>query len=327
MDIRKFGLSFNATFEKWMFLIIPCSLVLGFLLERPLSPFVPAVPYLFAFVTLTMAMGCGLRQLQGVMKRPGIMLLTFLLAHVVSAVIAYAAGTAIFGAHSPYVVGLVLFTIIPLGVSSVLWVGMSGGSVPLMLAMVVLDSLLSPLVVPAGIHLFFGTDVAVESGPLMLDLTILIVLPTIIGVALNEWSKGKIAEQSKPFAAPISKFCFVAVVALNASAIAPYVDKLKHDMAVLVPIVVVLVGVCYAVGFAFTAGLRDREVQTTVSYATGMRNISLGIVLAMGYFSPLAAVPVVLSILIQQPIATVHHYVLHKLNKNKTGETVRTHVR
>lgn len=327
MAMRKLGLTFNAQFEKWMFLIIPCSLILGFIFERYLAPYVPAVPYLFAFVTLTMAMGCGLVQLRGVMKRPGIMVLTFLLAHVLSAGIAYAAGVAIFGADSPYVVGLVLFTIIPLGVSSVLWVGMSGGSVPLMLAMVVLDSLLSPLVVPAGIHLFFGKGVEVEAGPLMLDLTILIVLPTIIGVALHEWSKGRIAEQTKPVAAPISKLCFVSVVALNASAIAPYVEDLKHDMAMLVPIVIVLVGICYAIGFLFTAGLRDRETQTTVSYATGMRNISLGIVLAMGYFSPLAAVPVVLSILIQQPIATLHHYILQKINKNKTGESLPSHVR
>lgn len=327
MNMRKLGLGFNAIFEKWMFLIIPCSLILGYLLERPLIPYVPSVPYLFAFVTLTMAMGCGLNQLRSVMKRPGIMLLTFVLAHIVSAGVAYAAGAAIFGADSPYVVGLVLFTIIPLGVSSVLWVSMSGGSVPLMLAMVVLDSLLSPLVVPAGIHLFFGKAVQVEAGPLMLDLTILIVLPTIIGVALHEWSKGTIAERTKPIAAPISKLCFVSVVALNASAIAPYVDKLKHDMAMLVPIVIALVGICYAVGFVFTAALRDRETQTTVSYATGMRNISLGIVLAMGYFSPLAAVPVVLSILIQQPLATVHHYVLQKLNNNKSGQTVRSHVR
>ncbi|MHA6483271.1 bile acid:sodium symporter family protein [Paenibacillus sp. strain BS8-2] len=327
MELRKFGLTFNALFEKWMFLIVPCSLILGFLFERLLSPYVPAVPYLFAFVTLTMAMGCGLDQLRGVMKRPGIMVLTFMLAHVLSAVIAYAVGSAIFGSDSPYVVGLVLFTIIPLGVSSVLWVGMSGGSIPLMLAMVVLDSLLSPLVVPAGIHLFFGAAVEVKAGPLMLDLTILIVLPTVIGIILYEWSKGRIAERVKPITAPFSKLCFVSVVALNAAAIAPYVEELKQDMAMLIPIVIVLVGICYAVGFIFTARLRNHETQTTVSYATGMRNISLGIVLAMGYFSPLAAVPVVLSILIQQPFATVHHYILQKINKNKTGESVMTHVR
>lgn len=325
--MRSFGLAFNQLFEKWMFLIIPGSLVLGFALEAPLQSFVPAVPYLFAFVTLTMALGCGLGELRDVLRRPGIMGLTFLIAHVVSPLAGYALGVLAFGPDSPYVVGLVLFAIIPLGVSSVLWVGMSGGVVPLMLAMVVLDSMLSPLIVPAGIHLFFGESVQIDGLPLIVDLIVIIVLPTLIGVALHEWTKGKIQAATKPYAAPLSKLCFVGVVALNASAIAPYVEQLKRDMLVLVPIVVVLVGLCYAFGFLFTAKLRDRKVQTTVSYATGMRNISLGIVLALGYFSPLAAVPVVLSILIQQPIATVHHYVLQKLNNSSSGESRRSELR
>ncbi|MCM3783201.1 hypothetical protein M3231_09470 [Neobacillus mesonae] len=49
-----------------------------------------------------------------------------------------------------------------------------------------------------------------------------------------------------------------------------------------------------------------------MSYASGMRNISLGLVLAMGYFSPQAAIPVVLGILIQQPLAAVHLAILKR---------------
>ncbi|MDQ0058824.1 bile acid:sodium symporter family protein [Paenibacillus harenae] len=310
-----------------MFVIIPGSLVLGFIFSSGLQPYIKAVPYMFAYVTLTMAIGCGLSQLREVAKRPGIMALTFVIAHVVSPLLAYGAGVLLYGADSPYVIGLVLFTIIPLGVSTVLWVGLSGGSVPLMLAMVVLDSALSPLVVPAGIHLFFDTAVEIEAGPLIADLCILIVLPTVIGVALNQISKGRIQGIVQPYAAPLSKLCFVGVVALNASAIAPHLDKLGEDMATLVPLVVLLVGACYALGFIGTAKPHNREQQITVSYATGMRNISLGIVLALGYFSPLTAVPVVLSILIQQPLATVHHYILQKLNNKTAGKPKPSQVR
>ncbi|HTG71621.1 MAG TPA: hypothetical protein VL921_20345 [Candidatus Udaeobacter sp.] len=325
--MREFGLAFNRHFERWMFIIIPGSLILGFIFAAQLQPYIKSVPYLFAYVTLTMAIGCGLGQLREVLKRPGVMLLTFVIAHVLSPLAAYGLGAFIFGADSPYVVGLVLFTIIPIGVSTVLWVGMSGGSVPLMLAMVVLDSALSPLVVPAGIHLFFNSAVEVKAGPIIIDLLVIIVLPTIIGVTLNQMSRGRIQNAVQPYTSPLSKLCFIGVVSLNASAIAPHLDQLKQDMIRLVPLVVVLVGLCYALGYIGTAQLRNLEQQVTVSYATGMRNISLGIVLALGYFSPLAAVPVVLSILIQQPLATVHHYVLQKLNKNKAGESVVPHVR
>lgn len=317
--MRSVGLAFNAKFEQWMFLIIPGSLVLGFFFSSHVQRFVPAVPYLFAYVTLTMAIGCGLEQLRAVLRRPGVLVLTFVLSHVLSPLIAYGIGWLCFGADSPYVVGLVLFTIIPLGVSTVLWVGMSGGSIPLMLAMVVIDSALSPIVVPGGVHLLFHQAVDTNAGAMIGDLLLIIVVPTAIGVTLYELSKGRIQAIVKPFAAPLSKLCFVAVVLLNAAAIAPYTEQLSGDLLRLVPLSLAIVGICYAVGYFGTMFYRNDELQVTVSYATGMRNISLGIVLAMSYFSPLTAVPVVLSILIQQPLATVHHYILRKLHKSTAG--------
>nr|WP_307719366.1 MULTISPECIES: bile acid:sodium symporter family protein [Paenibacillus] len=320
-------MAFNRWFEKWMFLLIPGSLVLGYLCSSALRPMVDAVPYLFAFVTLSMAIGCGLGELRQVIRRPGILAWTFVLTHVVAPLAAYCIGTAWLGADSPYVVGLVLFAIIPLGVSSVMWVGMSGGIIALMLALVVVDSALSPLVVPAGIHLLFGTVVDMNTSGMIRDLVLIIVAPTVLGVLLHELSKGRIKGIVQPYTAPVSKLCFVAVVALNAAAIEPYVDQLKHDMVQIIPLSVVLVALCYALGFFGSMPYRSRELQVTLSYASGMRNISLGLVLAMGYFNPLSAVPVVLSILIQQPMATLHHYILQRINKRNTGASAPMHVR
>ncbi|WP_245583063.1 bile acid:sodium symporter family protein [Paenibacillus daejeonensis] len=277
------------------------------------------MPYLFAFVTLTMAIGCSLEALRVVLLRPLPIVWSLSIAHIVLPLIGFAMGTVLFGADSPYTIGFVLFALIPLGVSSVIWVSLSGGSIALMLALVVVDSAISPLVVPAGIQLFFGTGVEVEIGKMMGDLLIIVVLPTLVGVVLNQLTRGRINETVRPVAAPLSKLCFVAVVALNASAIEPYVMQLKGDLLVLAPAVIALVGICYAAGFFSSLPFRDHELLVTLSYASGMRNISLGIVLALGYFSPPAAVPVVLGIMIQQPIATLHFYVLQKFNKRRTG--------
>ena len=302
-----------------MFLIVPGSLVLGFFFSGPLLPYVYWVPYLFAFVTLTMAIGCSLNALRVVLLRPLPIVYSLSIAHIILPLIGFAMGTVLFGADSPYTIGFVLFALIPLGVSSVIWVSLSGGSVALMLALVVIDSAISPLVVPAGIQLFFGTGVEVDIGKMMGDLLIIVVLPTLVGVVLNQLTRGRINETVRPVAAPLSKLCFVAVVALNASAIEPYVMQLRGDLLVLAPAVVALVGICYAAGFFSSLPFRDHELLVTLSYASGMRNISLGIVLALGYFSPPAAVPVVLGIMIQQPIATLHFYVLQKFNKRRTG--------
>jgi len=63
--------------------------------------------------------------------------------------------------------------------------------------------------------------------------------------------------------------------------------------------------------------LKEKELIVAVSFSSGMRNISLGLVLALAYFEPLTAVPVVLSILIQQPFATLNHYALKKLEHTR----------
>jgi BASS family bile acid:Na+ symporter len=320
-------MAFNRRFEQWMFLIIPGSLILGFLFSQHMIPLVPLIPYLFGFVTLTMGLGCGFNQLGLVFVRPLPILWTLIIAHLLLPLIAYGIGGGIFGTGSPFVVGMVLFTLIPLGVSSIIWVGLSGGSIPLMLAMVVLDSLLSPIIVPAGIHLLFGTTIEVETGKIMRDLLLIVVIPTLAGVLLHTLTRGKIQYAVQPVTAPLSKICFVAVVLLNAAAIAPQVIQLKNEMITLVPVIVLLVGICYAIGYFGSAPMRNRETEITISYATGMRNNSLGIVIALSYFSPLAAVPVVMSILIQQPIATLHHYVLQKINKADSGKTAPGEVR
>jgi len=314
--MRSFGIQFSQFVDKYMFLLTPGALLLGFLFAPLLQPAIGAIPYLFGYSTFVMAMGCGVGHVRQVFRKPGLMLLTLGLAHLLSPIIAYLLGSAVFGAHSPYVVGMVLFTVIPLGVSSVIWVGLSQGSVPLILALVVLDSALSPLVVPHSIDWMFGQMVSIDTGGVMLDLIWIVVLPTVIGVAVHELSNGQAKTQTAPFMLPTSKLAFLAVILLNASAIAPYVKDLSQDMMKLVPMVILLVAICYGVGAVGSRWLMkeslDPALQVTVAYATGMRNISLGIVIAMGYFTPQASIPVVLSILIQQPMATAFH-ALHKI--------------
>ena len=305
--MRQWASTFTEWFERYTFFIIPASLILGFIASDAPQPFISWAPYLFGYVTMVMALGCGITHLKKVAARPWPLALVLILSHAVAPLIAYGLGVVLFGAESDYTIGLVLFTVIPLGVSSVLWVGISGGNVPFMLAMVVLDSALSPIVVPGLIEIFFGTQIAFDSIALMKDLLIIVVVPTVIGVILYELSKGKIKVWSAPVTQPISKLAFMMVVTLNAAAIAPSLQTLRSDMVIIVPIVIALVAFHYILGF-FGSDLlkqRSREMRVTFAYGVGMRNISLGMVLAMSYFSPKASVPVVLAIMIQQPMATL----------------------
>lgn len=313
--LARFGLGFNAGFEKYMFLVVPVSLLLGFVWSDGLGNLTDWVPWLFAYLTFVMALGCSPRQVADALRMPGTILLTLAIVHIVAPPAAYGFGSLLFGHDSPFVIGFVLFAVIPLGVSSVIWVGISKGNVPLALSLIVLDSALSPFVVPAEIGLFFGKGISFDHWKMMSDLLLIVVVPTIVGVAVNALTRGRAKENWGPVALPLSKICFFLVVLINAAAIAPQVGAIKADVPVLLPAVLALVAFCYAIGYAGSVGLRNESLTATLLYASGMRNISLGVVIGLAYFEPKAAVPVVLAILVQQPMATLMYAVVKWLPK------------
>ena len=68
------------------------------------------------------------------------------------------------------------------------------GNVALGVTLVTLDSILSPLVVPATVMIVAGAAVSFDAGSLMVSLLWMVVVPTIIGVTLHEATDGRIAE-------------------------------------------------------------------------------------------------------------------------------------
>jgi predicted Na+-dependent transporter len=240
------------------------------------------------------------------------MLLVLFFAHAAAPLIAYGLGAALFGDHSPYLIGLVLFAVIPLGVSSVLWVGLSKGNVTFALAVIVIDSAISPFIVPTEISLFFGAHVQFDHFKMMLDLLIIIVLPTLIGVGINAISRAEAKPWSEPISALTSKLAFLGVILLNAATIRPIAMQVKLDMLYIFPAVLVLVGICYGLGMLAAMLQSNNTLPVTMVYTTGMRNNSLGVVLALSFFESRAAVPVLLSILIQQPVASIVQWIIKK---------------
>lgn len=304
-----------------MFLVVPLIMVFGITYGESLIKHIHLVPYLFAFVTISMAIGCSMKQVKEVLSRPLEITYFLIIIHVLAPILVYVLAGLVLGFHSPYVVGLVMFTLIPVGVSSVMWVSMTGGNLSLILAIVVIDSLISPFVITTGLKLFFSSVVDVPTAKMLRDLVLIVVLPTIAGIALNEWSKGTIKQRVNHIVAPISKLCFIVVVLLNASAITPSLDELKNDIFHIIPISIAIIIISYVLGYYSSMQKGSFPMRATLAYASGIRNISLGIVIAMSYFSPQTAVPVLIGVLLQQPLATCFSFALQKINKYTASQT------
>lgn len=304
----------DAVMAKRSFAMSILAMAVGAALYRQLLPLVPAVPYVFALMTLSVAMGCSWCQFGTVAKRPLPLAAALLGLHCVGPLVGKLLGSIIFGSTSLLTFGFVLGMAVPTGTTSVMWAGLARANLPLSISLVALDSLLSPLVVPLTLKVFAGELVRFDTWGLLGSLCFTIVIPTIIGVSLNDFSSGRVPERLKWITGPFVKLGLCFVIAVNIAGSWLQIVEIKDRMAPLLGGLLALAVFGYSQGFALSRLLReDMSTTKSLTFSVGMRNISAGIVIAMTYFPLDAAVPVVAATLFQQPLATlVYRYFEHR---------------
>lgn len=303
--------SINAFLGKWMPLITPVSVVIGVLLADILHPLAFLVPWIFAGMTFVGSLTSSVKSVQYTITHPLSLILTLAILHVITPVWAYVIGHLFFG-NDPYTItGLTLAVVIPTGITSVIWVSMYKGNVALTLAIILIDTLLSPFLVPLSMSLFVGKTVQLEVWGMMKGLLGMIVIPSIAGMLIHQFAKEKAISWNKRLA-PFTKLGLAAVVGINSSVVAPYLRQVdaKFFQVTITVFFIALSGYF----FAWMLGVvtkRSKEETISIIYSGGMRNISAGAVLAVGFFPPPVAVPVVVGMLFQQILAAFYGYLLH----------------
>jgi bile acid:Na+ symporter, BASS family len=213
--VIKKGLRFNRFLDERMFLVVASGLLLGALFHHQVIHLKSATSYLFAYITFVMALGCSLQDFRNALKSPGLMLTILGLLHVVLPILAFILIKLFLPAQPGLQAGIILGTATPIGVASVIWVGISGGNIALALTAVVADTLLSPLVVPGILLLTMGKTVHFDILQLMIGLTWMVVVPTIIGIIVHDLSKGQINREWRFFNGPSTKVLLALVIAIN----------------------------------------------------------------------------------------------------------------
>lgn len=315
--IIKEGLRLNHFLEERMFLVVASGLLLGAVFHNQVVFLKPAIPYMFAYITFVMALGCNSADFKNALKSPGLTLAMLSLLHIVMPIIALALTKSFLPGEPLLQAGIILGTAVPIGVSSIIWVGLAGGNVALALTTVIADTILSPLVTPATLLLTIGRLVHFNLAQLMTGLCWMIVVPTIIGMLVHDFSKGQVNRGWRFFNGPATKILMALVIATN---LAVAWDSL-HLLKAALPIITVLVFTMGCSGYLLGYGagklgkLSPANVNTFI-FTVGMRNITAGLVMALQYFAELTAIPVVFAILFQQPLAVVSHRFLVAKNTN-----------
>ena len=179
-------------------------------------------------------------------KHPVLIVFTIVFLHLLMPLWVYFLSTVIFDDHL-LIVGFVLSVAVPTGVTSVIWINICKGNLPLGLSIVLINTLLSPFIMPFMLYIISGEKIQLDVASLILNLFLMIVLPTILGILVNELSKGEIPKKYGKKLSPFSKLCLFAVIMINSSAIAPYLKDFN------IQLISVLLSVFFfaASGYAF----------------------------------------------------------------------------
>ncbi|MFC7686061.1 bile acid:sodium symporter family protein [Ureibacillus sp. GCM10028918] len=301
--------------QRLMPILTPLSLIAGVLLEDVGGELVFLVPFLFAFMTFAGSLSLNFQGLRSFVKYPWVILTTIAVLHILMPLWAYFISNLLFDDHL-LVIGFILSVAVPTGVTSFIWASICKGNLPLCLSIILIDTILSPLVLPALIHLVVGETVAINTMSIMLDLFWMVVLPSIAAVLLNEWTKGEIDHTLGKTLAPFQKLSIFLIVAINSSAVAPFLKNITWEIVGIISVVLLLAVfgymMCLVLGhFLF----KDYEIITTIVFTGGMRNIAVGVVIASTYFPAKVVMPVVFGMLFQQILASQFSRVLEKYNE------------
>lgn len=302
----------NLFLQRYIAILTPLSVVLGVLLESVGHNLLFLVTWLFAFMTFAGSLHMKFKDVKIFVKHPVLIVFTMVFLHLLMPLWVYFLSTVIFDDHL-LTVGFIVSVAVPTGVSSVIWINICKGNLPLGLSIILINTLLSPFIIPAMLHIVSGEQIHLDVASLMLNLILMIVLPTILGILVNELSKGEIPKRYGKKLSPISKLCLLTVIMINSSAIAPYLKDFNlHLISVLLLVFFVAVS---GYAFALLIGryiLKDYPQMITLIFTGGMRNIALGVIVATTYFPSKVAMPVVFGMLFQQVLASVFSKVATK---------------
>ncbi|KHF40220.1 bile acid:sodium symporter family protein [Halalkalibacter okhensis] len=310
----------NKHLEKAMPFITPSSVVLGLILAQYIQSWVILVPWIFAFITFASSVGVQIEKIKTAILHPKPIFLSLGIIQILMPCMAFLLGNAFFPNDYLTIVGLIIAFIIPTGVISLMWVSIYKGNSSVSLLIVLVNTLLAPIVIPLSLQLFVGASIEVHTWSLMLNLFLMIVIPSLLGIALNYIPMLK-KKDVKGTLAPFSKVGLFFVIAINSSVAAP-VLSLNWKLVAIAVVVFFLASLGYILGVILGKLSKfENDVIISLLFNSGMRNISVGATIAILYFPAPASVPIVLGTLFQQTLAAFYGKILSNyLRKKEKGQ-------
>jgi predicted Na+-dependent transporter len=298
-------LKINRHLDNLIPITTPLAVVFGLFLPDIFIHLRPFVIWLFSIITFSAALKLTAGELGAAVRSPFPIFLFFVTTHIIMPLAALFS-SSLFFSNPDIITGFVLLFAGPTAVSGFIWVVIFKGNKALSLTLILLDTLLAPIVVPATILILLGAKVTMDMSGIMISLLFMVVVPTIIGVTINETSRGKIPQLISPVVNPFAKICLILVIAANTSAVSPFVrfsDPFFWGVSVLC-IFLTVAGFLLAKLNGIIGKCSD-EKNASLVIAGGLKNNSAIMTIAVAFFPEAAVLPILVNLIFQQTIAAI----------------------
>ena len=304
--------------------LVPIWLLLGMFLGDLIVDFHALIPFIFAIVTFIGALRIDFDSFKQTIRKPKPIILVMLVLRILMPLWALLLGIIIFPDNLYTRTGLLLFALIPVGVNSVIWTVMYKGNISLTLSVVLLDTVLSPVVLPFSVLLLTGASIELNTTSMMLSLLQMIVIPSIIGMAINQLTKGELPKKWNAKLSPVSKLGLLVVVMINGAVVGDYFAIIDLHLVMIMGSIILLAlsGYTMAWNLAKLLKLSEADMKAAI-FSGGSRNVSTGVVIAVAYFSAAVAIPVVVGILFQQLVCATVAKILERYYDKRDAEKLR----
>ncbi len=284
--------------------VIPFILILGFVVgffidTSSLGKYILALTILMIYPTMV---GFQLKEVLS-FSHSKVLVLTIVINFLLIPLFAWVLGTGLLASYPELFAGLAISALLPTSGMTITWTMLNKGNVPAAIKITVFGLLIGSFLTPWYLLLMVGKYVSIDILKTFQTISLIVLLPLVLGLITQyimnkQYNKEQITK-IKTYFPSLSVWSMMFLIFISISMRA---DKIISEPSLLLLGIGVLL-IFYIVNFLFSTLVGriflKREDAFALVYGTVMRNLSLGLGLAITTFGPQAALLVTLAFIIQ----------------------------
>ena len=294
-----------AEFFQGHFSLVCITCLIGGMLfgATPGAVLAPAVPWIMAVLMFSSGLGLRVRDLHSLREKPWLLPVILFLLHLVIPMI-WVGLTMLLRFPIEAVMGFAILAILPISASCMVWIGANRANIALGMALLLVDTLFAPFIIPYVLDFLFGANVHIDAIRMLWSLFWMLFFPTLLALVCNRLSHGKLQQVAGKPLALAGKFAILIILFINGGVVSPFFTDCDITFVLVLGMTFGLTSLLFLVSFLLGRLLFTDKEDVISFMLCAIRGTTTGMVIAMAYFPPLTTLTVAFNMLFQQPLGS-----------------------